>query len=177
HETERLVAVGERLFENSNHCTRPTAVIEGPGKIGLKFQRLIVIVDRVVVLALPELSVATIEIGFRRWHKFERLVVVLDGAVVLAFAVVADAAIVEGRGEFTVKLDRLAVVGDRAVVVPVEAVTDAATVEHFGKLVALLASRLDHRRAGIDALVRCGRVLALAPAPLLRRLRVRGRRD
>jgi hypothetical protein len=53
HQPQRLVAVGERLPEDSHYRARPASVVEGRSEIGLELERLIVVVDGVVVLSLP----------------------------------------------------------------------------------------------------------------------------
>ncbi len=59
---------------------------------------------------------------------------------------------------------------DRAVEVAVHAMADAAIVIDLGELLAFVARRLDHGRAGVDALGGAGAVLALAQAAVLRAL-------
>src|SRR5262249_34513160 len=161
---------GEGLLEDSNHRARPAPVVEGGSKIRLELDGLVVVVDRVIVVALAELGVAAVEVSFSRRLELDRLVVIRDGTVVFAFLVVGHAAVVVGAGEFGVELDRLVIVRNGAVIVAFEAVADAAIVESLRELVALVARRPDDSRTTVDALIDRDRVLALPPAPLLRRL-------
>ena len=131
-------------------------------------------------MGLAELGVAAVEVTFSRWPEFDRLVVIQDGAVVFALLVVGHAAVVVGAGKFGVELDCLVIIRNGAVIVAFEPVADAAIVESLRELVALVARRSDDGGTTVDALIDRHRVLALAPATLLRRLckrRGAGKRD
>ena len=52
HQPERFVAVGERRLENADHRPRPASVVKGGSEIRFNPDRLVVIIDGAIVVAL-----------------------------------------------------------------------------------------------------------------------------
>ncbi len=109
---------------------RPAAAADaGHHRQRIDADRLIVVVDRAVVVLLHEKSVAAVVVGERILRvELHRLVEIHHGAVVARFGEIGIAAVVERRRRIGIYSDRLVIVRDRLVDVAFRLVGDAAAV-------------------------------------------------
>ena len=126
-------------------------MLEGHGEFGIEPDRLIVVGDGAVVVALVAVGVAPIVEGHDEfWIEPDRLIVVGDGALVVALFVMSGTSIVEGHGQYGIEPDRLIQVGDGAVVVAPGAIGDSSIVVVSRQIAPFQFPRLDAPRTVSD---------------------------
>jgi len=139
------------------------AIVEGVGVGRVELDGLVVLLDRVEVLALlgKDEAAAFEGAGIVRL-ELGGLVVVGDGVVGVVAEPVGIAAAAEGVGKVRVQSDGLVEILDRAAELLLVEPGKAAIVEHPRECFAALASRRDDGAASLDGLVVRG-VVVMAP--------------
>lgn len=126
------------------------SILDGLGKIRVELNRLVVIANGLVVLALGVVGQAAVieSYGVARVEAY-RFIVIQDSAIVLAFVVISISAIGESLGVAGVEFDSASVVFDGAVHLAFRAVGQSAIVERAG----VVRIELDRRAVVFDCTI------------------------